>query len=72
VATTPTAAWPFVSAADVARELSVHELTVRKWIREGRLPVVRFPNKRVAIERSAFETFKAERDARIAPRQASS
>ena len=40
----------------VAREALSGESTVRKWIREGRLPVVRL-GRRVLVRRETFESF---------------
>ena len=39
----------YLSIATIARTLGVHDVTVRKWIHDGKIPVVRFPNRRVAI-----------------------
>lgn len=38
-----------------ARELSAGESTLRRWIREGRLPVIRL-GRRVLVDPAALET----------------
>jgi excisionase family DNA binding protein len=51
----------YLSAMTAARELDVCEQTVRRWIRSGQLPVIRFGPRTVRIERPVFEEFVMNR-----------
>lgn len=47
----------FLSAVTISRECEVTERTVRNWMREGELPVVRFGPRCVRVPREAYEEF---------------
>ncbi len=51
----------YICARTMAMDLGVTERTIRQWIRDGRLPTVRFPGRRVAVPIAAWERFKAHR-----------
>ncbi len=53
---------------EAATYLGVHYITVRRWIRQGRIPVVRF-GTRVLIRQEALDQFikQAERKGRPRP-----
>lgn len=44
------------TVAEVAEQLKVHEKTLRRWIAEGRIPVVRI-GRLVRISRDDLEAF---------------
>ena len=47
----------YVSARTISADLDVPERTVRRWMSEGELPVVRFGTRCVLIPRGAYEAF---------------
>lgn len=49
---------PLLTAGDVARLLSVHEETVRRWTREGKMPAVKLPNKTVRYRQADVEAMR--------------
>ena len=46
-----------LTTEEVARELKYHIVTVRKWIREGKLKATRINRKEYRIKRSDLEKF---------------
>ncbi len=50
----------FLSVRTIASSLDVHELTVYAWARAGRIPVVRFPNRRIAMPIDEWRRWTAE------------
>lgn len=58
----------WLTVADVAERLRVSQETVRRWIRDGRLPVLDLGGPKVGyrIKESALATFVAERYGNVA------
>lgn len=54
----------YLSVGQVARELSVHPSTIRRWIDRGRLPAYRLGEKRIGVKRSDLARVVAPRPAR--------
>ncbi len=48
----------FVKAQTVADDLGVHYLTVLRWVRDGELPAVRFPGRRIGIPMESYREFR--------------
>ena len=48
----------YLTVAQVAQRLDASETTVRRWIRDGRLPATRHGARVWLIEESALEGFK--------------
>jgi len=55
---------PYLSVGQVARELSVHPSTIRRWIDGGRLPAYRLGAKRIGVKRSDLARLVAPRPVR--------
>lgn len=53
----------YIKPSAAARRLDVSRQAIYKWIREGRLSVVRFGDNAVRIPMEVFEAFEAERKA---------
>lgn len=51
---------PTYTIQDVAKELQVHEDTVRRWIRAGKLKVIRLGHRTVRISEEEFNRIKRE------------
>ncbi len=55
---------PFMTVRDIARVIRCHPETVRRWIREGKLPAYRFPgkgkNRTLRIDEAALSRFLEE------------
>lgn len=51
---------PLLKMKDVAERLQVHPLTVKRWVREGKLKVLRFGARTVRIEPAELYRFMRE------------
>ena len=49
----------YLTVPEVARLLEVHQATVRRWIRDGKLPAVRLPSGVRLVPRAAVEAVLA-------------
>jgi excisionase family DNA binding protein len=62
---------PFVTVREIARELGVTEVSVRIWIREGRLPAIRagraYRVRRSDLDRMTAVNGDSERPRPIGP-----
>jgi excisionase family DNA binding protein len=53
----------YLTLPEVADMLKVHPLTVRRWVAEDGLPVVRISRQTVRVSRSALEAWMDKRTA---------
>ena len=51
---------PTYTIKQVAQELQVHPHTVRRWIRQGKLKVLRFGHRTVRITQEELERIRKE------------
>ncbi len=51
---------PTYTIQDVAKDLQVHEDTVRRWIRAGKVKVIRLGHRTVRITEDEFNRIKRE------------
>jgi excisionase family DNA binding protein len=56
----------YLSARTISAECDVTERTVRYWIADGELPVVRFSPRCVRVPRAEYEAFKLRHFAAVA------
>lgn len=50
---------PFLTTSEVARELFVDSATVRRWIADGKLPVITLPSGHFRVRREVVEAILA-------------
>jgi excisionase family DNA binding protein len=46
-----------LTGVEVARRLGIHRITLRNWIREGRLPAIKLGHNTVRVSAAALEEF---------------
>lgn len=51
----------YLTAKQIAEALNVHPVTVRRWIKEGRLKAIRPGSRNYRVAKSDFEAFLKER-----------
>lgn len=54
---------PFLTPNDVARRYDTTPDTIRRWVREGKLPVVRMPSGRMKFRRIDIDALMPEEPA---------
>lgn len=47
--------------ADVAKQLRVHERTVRRWMEDGKMPGARLPSGEWRVPKAQYEAWLRER-----------
>ena len=51
---------PFLTPTDVARRYDTTPDTIRRWVREGKLPAVHMPSGRVKFRRAEIDELMPE------------